>query len=714
MKKVIKGKDEDLYELSENLRLQLVVLELDDKINKYMYDTQKENIKKKYRILRIIRVILVFLYTILVFFEKPMFCYSRTTFNKRGNKTDNECPQDLVYLNSKIFIKGNIYRYIEIVFLTSFVLIKLIHFKLKKIDIFKQVNIYNVIQYIIFLFILLCLIDVILSIILDYFPLINFFCRGILIILLIKSQREMWAVVLKIFYQTRVLTFLIFCVMLFFGTVGYFLFGNKSKDYFGNPLLSVYSLFILLSTCNFPDVMLDTFDDGNKFPFFFFLLYLAINYFILFTLLKTLYYSKFFDSLKESARKAIDEIYKEFHKSIFDLTVEENEEIILGEEEEEEETEKDEESDKINDKKSNKRSEGKNDLKMIRLAPEQSHTFNQILFNLNKKFYLTKNDYIKILKLIGYKGELSDFTKNDIYNLLNQKEKNTKEEIEAIRQSNIFLRFFSYKYTEIGINIIDFGIMMLLLIEIPDTKKNFIFVLIPQIIWCSIFIFEFIIYVKHFPFKYLIFNEFVLFCFFIINCVTLLLLLLTFMFIETNIEEAHTVLMNIVKVFVCMRMIRIFLLFKKYNTFETFSKTIHNMKNLFYSLFSTLFSFYFIFTTITMFLTGGHITKNIFDDDPTIPSEYSNINFNDFGSGFVSCFCLTMINNINIISKSLSVGCSEYYQGYFAFFYFLSTLVILNISTTLLLEMYMSIQAKMKEIQNKKNESDDEEMNIGE
>ena len=138
------------------------------------------------------------------------------------------------------------------------------------------------------------------------------------------------------------------------------------------------------------------------------------------------------------------------------------------------------------------------------------------------------------------------------------------------------------------------------------------------------------------------------------------------------------------------------------------------MKNLFYSLFSTLFSFYFIFTTITMFLTGGHITKNIFDDDPTIPSEYSNINFNDFGSGFVSCFCLTMINNINIISKSLSVGCSEYYQGYFALFYFLSTLVILNISTTLLLEMYMSIQAKMKEIQNKKNESDDEEMNIGE
>ena len=139
------------------------------------------------------------------------------------------------------------------------------------------------------------------------------------------------------------------------------------------------------------------------------------------------------------------------------------------------------------------------------------------------------------------------------------------------------------------------------------------------------------------------------------------------------------------------------------------------MINIFYSLFSTLFSFYFVFTTITIFLTGGHITKHIFDNLPDIPSIYCNINFNDFGNGFVSCFCLTMINNINIISRSLSAGVSEYYQGYFALFYLLSTLVILNISTTLLLEMYMSIQSKMKEVQvNKKGESTDEEIDIAE
>ena len=70
-----------------------------------------------------------------------------------------------------------------------------------------------------------------------------------------------------------------------------------------------------------------------------------------------------------------------------------------------------------------------------------------------------------------------------------------------------------------------------------------------------------------------------------------------------------------------------------------------------------------------------------------------------------------MISNINIISISLSYGHSKYYQGYFTLFYFISTLVILNISTTLLLEMYTSIQSKMREVRNKGG--DDEEMTVG-
>ena len=694
MSKALSEEDEELYELSENLRLQLVVLELQDKVIKYRYNQDKETTNKRYLFLRIAKIVLITTYSILVFFEKPFHCYKSTTFYTRNKEDNNKCDEKLQYLNKDIFMPEKLYRYIELLYLISFTIIKFMHYKLKKISLFQKINKYLILQYIILAIIFLCFIDIVISINFDSFPLINFFLRGILIILLIKSQRNMWEIVLKIFYQTRILTFLIFCVMIFFGIVGYFLFarGKEEKhendfDSFDTIIKSIYSLFILLSTCNFPDVMLGTFTEDNKYPFFYFLLYLAINYFILFTLLKTLYYSEFFDSFKANARKAIEDVFDEFH----------NKKKIKNKK-------------KLGEENLEKGMFSDTNMKSNFLIPEESRRFNKILFNLNKQFYLTKNDYIKILKLIGYKGEIDEFTKNDIYQILNRSEFTQRQTRDLIKKNSILLKFLSNKYTEIVINIIDFIIMMLLLIEIDDTMKNFLFILIPQIIWCLFFIFEFVVYKDHFSFKYLLAKEFILILFFFINCIILSILLLTFIFIKIGNDDLADSFLNVVKVLIALRMIRVFLLFKKYNTFETFSRTFHNMKKIFYGLFSALFSFYYLFITLTMFLTGGNIKIDSFENDPTIPANYANINFNDFGSGFLSCFCLTMINNINIISKSLSYGHNRYYQGYFALFYFISTLVILNISTTLLLEMYMSIQAKMKEVQNKGEESGDEEI----
>jgi len=711
--KPLSEKDEELYELSENLRLQLVVLELQDKVIKYRYNQDKETTNKKYIILRISKITLITIYSIFVLFEKPIHCYKSTTFYSNDNKLDNECDINLQYLNSDFFINEKLYRYLELIFLISFACLKFLHFKLKKISLFTKIDTYKILQYVILGIIALCIIDIAISIQLESFPLINFFLRGILIILLIKSQRSMWEIVLKIFYQTRILTFLIFCVMVFFGIVGYFLFSEKSED-FDSILKSTYSLFILLSTCNFPDVMLGTFDDNNKFPFFYFLLYLAINYFILFTLLKTLYYSEFFDSFKSNARKAIEEVFEEFHDEKKIKRISKRVNNVSNDNDDDDND--DNKNNIFNDDEDNLEKGMFKDLnaKSNYLIPEQSRRFNKVLFNLNKQFYLTKNDYIKILKLIGYKGNISDFTKNDIYQILSETDYNKRKTRDFIKEHSALLKFFSNKYTEIIINIIDFVIMMLLLIEFEEQIANFYFILIPQVIWCLFFVFEFVVYKEHFSFKYLIAKEFILILFFIINCIILLVLLLVFIFIKLDKEEVADVFMNIVKVLIALRMIRVFLLFKKYNTFETFSRTFHNMKNIFYGLFSALFSFFYLFITITMFLTGGNISKDSFNDNEAIPNSYANINFNDFGSGFLSCFCLTMINNINIISISLSYGHSKYYQGYFALFYFISTLVILNISTTLLLEMYMSIQSKMKEVQNKSEETDDEEMIMSE
>ena len=701
--------DEELYELSENLRLQLVVLELQKKLNKYKYRRDNEAINKRYILLRTTKIVVIAIYSILVLFEKPLHCYKSTTFYTNENKADNECDPTLQYLYKGFFINEKLYRFIELIFLVSFVFLKFCHFKIKKRNLFQKVDKYIILQYIILGIIALCFLDIAICIRSDSYPLINFFLRGILIILLIKNQRNMWEIVLKIFYQTRILTFLIVCVMVFFGIVGYFLFKGKSEDFESIPL-SVYTLFILLSTCNFPDVMLATFDESNKVPFFYFLLYLIINYFILFTLLKTLYYSEFFDSFKANARKAIEGVFNEFHdkENIQRMSKKFGKRTVGS----------------VNSNYSNKSGINNENLekavyndelyKSNYLIPEESRRFNKVLFNLNKKFYLTKNDYIKILKLIGYKGDVSEFTKNDIYQILNENDLDKSKTRDFIKSHSKFLKFYTNKYTEIVINIANFIIMTFLLIDFKNETVNFYFIMIPQILWCLFFIFELIVYKQHFSFQYLLVNELILISFYLINCIIFFLLLLVFIFYTMGEVIIARYFFTIVKVFITLRMARVLFLFKKYRTFETFSRTFQNMKNIFYGLISALFSFFYIFITITMFLTGGNISENSFDNNDAIPTAYANINFNDFGSGFLSCFCLTMINNINIISISLSYGHSKYYQGYFALFYFISTLVILNISTTLLLEMYMSIQSKMKEVKNKSDDNDDEEINVKE
>ena len=154
-----------------------------------------------------------------------------------------------------------------------------------------------------------------------------------------------------------------------------------------------------------------------------------------------------------------------------------------------------------------------------------------------------------------------------------------------------------------------------------------------------------------------------------------------------------------------------FLLFLFFFSFE-FDFSFY--RNLF-----TLYSLFLLFSTFSILLTGGTIIKGAFDDlnDPSIPDNYEYINFNDFPSSFVTCFCLTMINNLNILVKSLTayVELNQVaLEFYFATFYFFSTLIIINIIQTLLLELFLisdfsgkTEKGEIKNINEKNNEKEE-------
>ena len=173
--KTLSEQDEELYELSDNLRLQLVVLELQNKVIKYRYHKDQETISKRYTILRASKTILISIYSILVFFEKPLHCYKSTTFYTNVNKLDNKCDPNLQYLNSDLFMPEKLYRCLELIFLISFACIKFLHYKLKKINLIQKIDNYIILQYAILGIIALCIIDITMSLQFESFPLINFF-----------------------------------------------------------------------------------------------------------------------------------------------------------------------------------------------------------------------------------------------------------------------------------------------------------------------------------------------------------------------------------------------------------------------------------------------------------------------------------------------------------------------------------------------------------
>ena len=642
-----------VLELSENLRTQLMVFEIEKYIhqNKIKHSSIKEFI---YDILRKIKSIIIIFYALMVFFEIPFHCYKSTTFYTNPNKKDNECNPELQFLfASDYFISNIYYRIIEIIILISFIIIQIILIQQKKtLDSFTAD--YQLLQLVIIILIGINLIDISCSLFYDYYPLINFFIRGILIILLVRNLRKLWNNILHLLYDTKIVLFLLFSIIFGFAILGNFLYNEISPD-FSSFWMSLYSLFVLLSTCNFPDVMLNTFSMDNKINVLFFIPYIVINYFIIFSLLKTLYYSKYFEQFKKNSKKIIKEIYYLYNK----------------------------------DKNKNRKEKEK--MTKSFLNPNESKSFPILMNKIKNKFFITEEEYTNLCKLVNYKRKSNK--KNELNEINKIKYSKFKKEFTKLISNHKFLVFLRKKKIEILTMFIEFSMISFFLIF----KENNIIWDIIQLLWCSIFIIEFIIYIYYIGIEFMLTKENIRTLIGIINILTFIVLIFIIIFYFANLfPNVLKVLYLLIKILVILRCMRVILLMKNFSEFQAIFKTVHNMKTLFSELIMGLFSFFFLFCSLSMFLTGGKITKNAFEN-LEFPDLYVHINFNDFGSGFVACFCLTMINNINIIAKSLSYQCNELYRSYFAVFYFMSTLIILNICSTLLLEMYMTIKPKIKE-----------------
>ena len=731
-----------ISELISDIRTQHAIFEIRNYINEQLTFNIKEISYTVYKNLRKIKSIGLFFYFFLVFFEEPWFCKEKNTLfiKPRGN-----CSPPMAFAN---FYRLNtyVYRAIELSLLFTFLIVQRKLYKQRLL--IKNINKpYRIIQNILFVLLLLCVIDIIIGLIFTRFPMLNFFLRGINIILLLRHLRLAWSNIMLIFYGTKTLFLLLIINIAVFGCMGYYLFGDflngdNESEYFKNYLESLYQLWILLSTCNFPDIMLSTLNcKFKKYSIFFFVFYILINYLLILGLLKALFFTKYFDIYSNEALKNIEEISmyrrKKIKKNkilqiISDFIgneskidqVESNDNTISSNPQSNDKSQSDlnsEKSSQLNDirkelaKKEKKLKDEKSkkieEIKKLFRVPNDNDNNSKkskkkldkgikTLINIKSKFNLDEGDNFEKILFVLDLSELKD-------SILNYERKEVS--VRKILQQNEILKKIANKRFEIMIEIID-----LILIFLPYyNKENFekkypnefkIFFKIISILhclWVILYFPEFMYLLNELKIKKFIKKDFLRFFFHIFNFIFLTCAICQEYFLFSNNLELFDLLLEFTKIIVGLRFFRFFVLLSYFSEFRVISRTIKNMQTLFIRNLLNLLSFFFLFSTLSMVLTGGNIETTSFNDNDQIPNNYFHINFNDFPSSFISCFALIMVNNLQIIAKSLSYKKDDEdstkenkntsFHMYFATFYFLSTLIILNNIQSLLLNMYLIV-----------------------
>ena len=624
-------REDAIKELITNLKTQYIIFNIRNFVRNYQINANPNIDQKIYKTSLHLRNITLYIYGFIMLFERPWFCYEGTTIPlpKSFNFIEN-CEQTVVFSNIP-FIYNDVLRVIEILFTIIIAVTQILKYKIEYS--LKDTNTgvnrsYNIIQIFLFISLFLCLFDSIFSLIVRKFPIINFICRPFIYIYMIKRLRLNWGSILKVLYKTKKAYFVLFINLITFSIIGYVLF-LKKEGFFDSFGESVLQLYILLSTCNFPDIMLETMEK-SKFSIIYFFICLSINYFILLSYLNNLYTTKYYKVNKRDCLNIIrDVIDNKKNKYIFNVK-----------------------------------------------------KFTRFLLNQKYLYHLNNDEYTNILVLLNLYNRNSDL----YYKIVKMAE--LTPEVGFISNSKFGKLILDSFIFEIMINI--FYLFCTISVLLPFLEK--IYFLLFHSLSSLLMIYEPILLIKNLGIKRLFKKHFHRILFHCFNSAVIVCSIYLYFLVQNkdNNNSNYKKVSRILKIFISLRTLRMFVFLDKFRIIQNIYIIIRISKEMLNRNLLTLYSFILIFSTLSMLLTGGNIKKNSFDKEE-IPNNYEYINFNDFASSYISCFCLLMINNLNILVKSLTHQSRHklFFEFYFATFYIFSTLILINIIQTLLLEMYL-------------------------
>jgi ABC-type multidrug transport system fused ATPase/permease subunit len=144
-------------------------------------------------------------------------------------------------------------------------------------------------------------------------------------------------------------------------------------------------------------------------------------------------------------------------------------------------------------------------------------------------------------------------------------------------------------------------------------------------------------------------------------------------------------------------------------------ETMRNLLGPLINLSGVLFTIYYVFALVGMFMFGGLIRKNseAIINDPNIPNTYHLDNFNDLISSFVTLFTLMVVNNwfVQVAMYVDVMDGNTYYRFYFCLFYYFAVVVGINIVVAFAIDMYSSIE-RLESAQQKMLEDLEQELTM--
>jgi hypothetical protein len=126
------------------------------------------------------------------------------------------------------------------------------------------------------------------------YPWIAAFIRPIYMIVTIRLIRDYWERYLLVMTDSMPMVLFILIYILYFSWMGQRLFSGtlEGVQYFGSFGDSVFNMLVLMTTSNYPDIMLPAYQI-SRWNCFFFIIYLILGLFLMMNLLLAIFYSNF-------------------------------------------------------------------------------------------------------------------------------------------------------------------------------------------------------------------------------------------------------------------------------------------------------------------------------------------------------------------------------------------------------------------------------------